>query len=202
MIYNRLAQGMTLDIDATVYFALGRRAVTSPSPTSTVDSPYNTRGGGSAAHADRHAGRASLEAALNPQPGRGSSTCSPTRRATTPSPRATTTSSGTGTRRERRVCSRCRSAPARGSSTGAALQAVRDAFPPREHLLNDQREGQRGDREIHAGHAQRGEAHEHAGGGGGHHGQRHPDDPGQPEILGEVHVRVRADAEEGRRGPG
>ena len=40
VIYNRLAEGMKLDIDATVYYALGTRDVTRFDRT--VDSPYNT----------------------------------------------------------------------------------------------------------------------------------------------------------------
>lgn len=40
VIHNRLAEGMKLDIDATVYYALGTRDVTRFDRT--VDSPYNT----------------------------------------------------------------------------------------------------------------------------------------------------------------
>ena len=70
VIYNRLDQGMTLGIDATVYFALGRRGGGLTRTDLEVDSPYNTRQvGGLPPTPIAMPGRASLEAAMNPEPG-------------------------------------------------------------------------------------------------------------------------------------
>ena len=84
-----------------------------------------------------------------------------------------------------------------GLVDGPALESVSHPIPSREHFLDDEGEGEGGDGEIDAGHAEGGQAHEHAGGGGEGGGEGHRDDPGEPEILGEVDVGVRADAEEG-----
>jgi UPF0755 protein len=70
VIYNRIEQGMPLEIDATVYFALGRRGGGLTRSDLEVDSPYNTRRfGGLPPTPIAMPGRASLEAALNPEPG-------------------------------------------------------------------------------------------------------------------------------------
>ena len=77
-----------------------------------------------------------------------------------------------------------------------ALEAAGHALPAREHFLDDQRERQRGDRQVDAGHSQRRQPHQHAGGRGQHDGQRQRHQPRQAEALREVHVGVGADAEE------
>jgi UPF0755 protein len=70
VIYNRLEEGMTLGIDATVYFALGRRGGGLTRSDLEVESPYNTRQvGGLPPTPIAMPGRASLEAAMNPEPG-------------------------------------------------------------------------------------------------------------------------------------
>ncbi len=70
VIYNRLAQGMTLGIDATVYFALDRKGGALTRSDLDVDSPYNTRKvAGLPPTPIAMPGRKSLEAAINPQPG-------------------------------------------------------------------------------------------------------------------------------------
>lgn len=70
VIYNRLEKGMTLGIDATVYYALGRKGGSLTRSDLAVDSPYNTRKvKGLPPTPIALPGRASLEAALNPEPG-------------------------------------------------------------------------------------------------------------------------------------
>jgi UPF0755 protein len=70
VIYNRLAQGMTLGIDATVYYALQRRGGNLTRTDLAVDSPYNTRvNPGLPPTPIGLPGRASLEAAINPERG-------------------------------------------------------------------------------------------------------------------------------------
>jgi UPF0755 protein len=70
VIYNRLAQNMTLGIDATVYYALQRRGGSLTRSDLEVESPYNTRvNPGLPPTPIGLPGRASLEAAINPEPG-------------------------------------------------------------------------------------------------------------------------------------
>lgn len=70
VIYNRLAEPMSLGIDATVYYALGRRGGSLTRSDLDVDSPYNTRKfAGLPPTPIAIPGRASLDAALNPEPG-------------------------------------------------------------------------------------------------------------------------------------
>jgi UPF0755 protein len=70
VVYNRLAQGMPLGIDATVYFALGRKGGALTESDLDVDSPYNTRRvAGLPPTPIAMPGRKSLEAAINPEPG-------------------------------------------------------------------------------------------------------------------------------------
>lgn len=70
VIHNRLAEPMTLGIDATVYYALGRRGGSLNESDLAVDSPYNTRRfAGLPPTPIAIPGRASLEAAINPEPG-------------------------------------------------------------------------------------------------------------------------------------
>ena len=70
VIYNRLAEPMSLGIDATVYYALGRRGGGLTESDLAVDSPYNTRRfPGLPPTPIAIPGRASLEAAINPEPG-------------------------------------------------------------------------------------------------------------------------------------
>ncbi|MGH9182921.1 MAG: endolytic transglycosylase MltG [Acidimicrobiales bacterium] len=70
VIYNRLQAEMSLGIDATVYYALGRRGGSLTRSDLAVDSPYNTRSVvGLPPTPIAIPGRASLEAALNPEPG-------------------------------------------------------------------------------------------------------------------------------------
>ena len=78
-----------------------------------------------------------------------------------------------------------------------AGEAMRHRFPAAEHLLDDHREGQRGDRQIDAGHAQRRQSHDQARGRGEHHGEGHRHHP-RHAVLDEVGVSVGTDAEEGR----
>ena len=77
-----------------------------------------------------------------------------------------------------------------------ALEAPGDAVPAREHFLDDQRERQRGDRQVDAGHPQRRQPDQHTGGRGQHDGQRQRHQPRQAEALREVHVGVGSDAED------
>jgi UPF0755 protein len=70
VIYNRLAQGMTLGIDATVLYALQERTDTLTQSDLEVDSAYNTRQRtGLPPTPINSPGKASIEAALNPEPG-------------------------------------------------------------------------------------------------------------------------------------
>jgi UPF0755 protein len=70
VIYNRLDASMSLGIDATVYYALGRRGGPLTESDLAVDSPYNTRKVvGIPPTPIALPGRASLEAAINPEPG-------------------------------------------------------------------------------------------------------------------------------------
>ncbi len=76
-----------------------------------------------------------------------------------------------------------------------AGKAVRHRLPAAEHFLDDHREGERGDGEVDAGHAQRRQADDEAARRGDQHGQDHGDDPGHA-VLQEEGVGVGADAEE------
>lgn len=71
VIYNRLEQGMTLGIDATFYYALPEREGQGLRQSDLeIDSPYNTRtNAGLIPTPIALPGRASLEAAMNPEPG-------------------------------------------------------------------------------------------------------------------------------------
>ena len=70
VIYNRLEEEMRLGIDASVYYALGRRGGALTESDLAVDSPYNTRNrAGLPPTPIAIPGRASLEAAINPEPG-------------------------------------------------------------------------------------------------------------------------------------
>jgi UPF0755 protein len=70
VIHNRLDEGMTLGIDATFYYALGRRGGSLTRSDLAIDSPYNTRQNAGLVPTPIGApGRASLEAALNPEDG-------------------------------------------------------------------------------------------------------------------------------------
>ena len=70
VIYNRLEQNIRLGIDATVYYALQRRGGSLTRSDLQVDSPYNTRANfGLPPSPIGLPGRASLEAAINPEPG-------------------------------------------------------------------------------------------------------------------------------------
>jgi UPF0755 protein len=70
VIYNRLRDGMTLGIDATVIYALGQHTDVLTRSDLEIDSPYNTRRfGGLPPTPIASPGRESLEAALNPAPG-------------------------------------------------------------------------------------------------------------------------------------
>ncbi|MBK9178381.1 MAG: endolytic transglycosylase MltG [Acidimicrobiales bacterium] len=75
VIYNRLEQGMPLQIDATVVYALGGTAGSGPNGEVTfedleVDSPYNTyENAGLPPTPIALSGRAAMEAALDPAPG-------------------------------------------------------------------------------------------------------------------------------------
>jgi UPF0755 protein len=70
VIYNRLIEGMRLDIDATVLFAIGRRTDALTVTDLDTDSPWNTRRSPGIPPSPISApGRSSLEAALNPADG-------------------------------------------------------------------------------------------------------------------------------------
>ena len=72
VIYNRLEQGIPLGIDATFYYALGleRKGTGLRQSDLEIDSPFNTRQNvGLIPHPIAMPRRASLEAALNPEPG-------------------------------------------------------------------------------------------------------------------------------------
>jgi peptidoglycan lytic transglycosylase G len=70
VIYNRLNQGMTLGIDATVLYAIGEQKEQLTQSDLRVDSPYNTRRyEGLPPTPIASPGRASLEAALHPADG-------------------------------------------------------------------------------------------------------------------------------------
>ncbi|HUF33600.1 MAG TPA: endolytic transglycosylase MltG [Acidimicrobiales bacterium] len=70
VIHNRLEEGMTLGIDATFYYALGRRGGSLTQSDLAIDSPYNTRQNAGLVPTPIGApGRASLDAALNPEDG-------------------------------------------------------------------------------------------------------------------------------------
>ncbi len=67
VIYNRLARGMRLEIDATVLYALGRHKSTLTSADLEVESPYNTyRRGGLPPGPIANPGLASIAAAAAP----------------------------------------------------------------------------------------------------------------------------------------
>jgi UPF0755 protein len=70
VIYNRIAKGMSLGIDASVLYALQQRKATLTSKDLAVDSPYNTRLKNGIPPAPINSpGKASINAALNPAPG-------------------------------------------------------------------------------------------------------------------------------------
>jgi UPF0755 protein len=70
VIYNRLAKGMRLEVDATVLYALGTHKQVVLNKDLEVDSPYNTyRRTGLPPTPIAAPGRASLEAALHPADG-------------------------------------------------------------------------------------------------------------------------------------
>lgn len=70
VIYNRLQQGITLGIDATVIYALGEHTDSLTQSQLEIDSPYNTRKVQGLPPTPIGApGRASLEAAANPAEG-------------------------------------------------------------------------------------------------------------------------------------
>ena len=70
VIYNRLDQGMTLGIDATVLYAIGEQKEQLTQSDLRVDSPYNTRRyEGLPPTPIASPGRDSLEAALHPADG-------------------------------------------------------------------------------------------------------------------------------------
>lgn len=72
VIYNRLEQGIPLGIDATFYYVLGedRKGTSLRQSDLEMDSPYNTRTNAGLVPTPIAApGRASLEAAMNPEPG-------------------------------------------------------------------------------------------------------------------------------------
>ncbi|HEX9682331.1 MAG TPA: endolytic transglycosylase MltG [Acidimicrobiales bacterium] len=70
VIHNRLAAGQRLEIDATVLYALGEHKERVLFQDLEVDSPYNTyRVTGLPPTPIAVAGRAALEAAINPEPG-------------------------------------------------------------------------------------------------------------------------------------
>jgi UPF0755 protein len=70
VIYNRLAQGIPLGVDATICYALGERPCELTEADLEIDSPYNSRNRAGLPPTPIAApGRAAMEAALNPEPG-------------------------------------------------------------------------------------------------------------------------------------
>ncbi|MBO0887019.1 MAG: endolytic transglycosylase MltG [Acidimicrobiales bacterium] len=70
VVYNRLAQGMKLQVDATIIYALGRPVSSVSAKDKEIDSPYNTyKVAGLPPTPIASPGVASLEAALHPTPG-------------------------------------------------------------------------------------------------------------------------------------
>jgi UPF0755 protein len=70
VIHNRLEQGIPLGIDATFYYALGRRGGSLTQSDLAIDSPYNSRTNvGLPPTPIGIPGRASLQAAIEPEPG-------------------------------------------------------------------------------------------------------------------------------------
>ncbi|CAM8643775.1 COG1559 Aminodeoxychorismate lyase [Acidimicrobiia bacterium] len=70
VIYNRIAKGMSLGIDASVLYALQQRKASLTSKDLAFDSPYNTRLKSGIPPAPINSpGKASINAALNPAPG-------------------------------------------------------------------------------------------------------------------------------------
>ncbi len=70
VIYNRLAQGMTLGIDASVLYAIQDRSASLTESQLKTDSPYNTRvNAGLPPTPINSPGQAAVEAALNPADG-------------------------------------------------------------------------------------------------------------------------------------
>ena len=70
VMYNRLNEGMRLDIDATVVYALGERTEVLTVSDLAIDSPWNTRRFGGIPPSPISApGRTALESALNPASG-------------------------------------------------------------------------------------------------------------------------------------
>lgn len=70
VIYNRLQRGMKLEIDATVLYCLGTQKAQLTKSDLATDCPYNTRlKGGLPPGPISSPGKASLQAALNPDPG-------------------------------------------------------------------------------------------------------------------------------------
>ena len=68
VIYNRLAQGMPLQIDATVLYATGKQEIEAEAGDLEIDSPYNTyKVTGLPAGPISNPGLASIKAALNPE---------------------------------------------------------------------------------------------------------------------------------------
>ena len=68
VIYNRLSQGMPLQIDATVLYATGKNEIDQDAGDLEVDSPYNTyKVVGLPAGPISNPGLASIKAALNPE---------------------------------------------------------------------------------------------------------------------------------------
>jgi UPF0755 protein len=70
VIYNRIAQGIPLQVDATTCYILGERPCELTESDLQIESPYNTRlNTGIPPTPIAAPGRAALEAALNPAPG-------------------------------------------------------------------------------------------------------------------------------------
>ncbi len=70
VIYNRLAQGIPLGVDATICYVLGERPCELTESDLAIDSPFNSRTQAGLPPTPIAApGRAAIEAALNPAPG-------------------------------------------------------------------------------------------------------------------------------------
>lgn len=70
VVYNRINEGMPLQMDATVLYAIGQRKSSLTLADLDTDSPYNTRKfGGLPPTPVAAPGRESLRAAMNPEPG-------------------------------------------------------------------------------------------------------------------------------------
>ena len=95
MIYNRMKQGIPLELDSTVLYGLNTFGIIASNTQLQSASPYNTyKHKGLTPGPIDSPGNAAIEAVLHPAPGTGSTSSPSTRRPARPSsPRASSNSS-------------------------------------------------------------------------------------------------------------